>query len=73
MHTRIPLILLVIADSHVFVLTKNMQTTDLEHERFLRGRVQVVAHFFEVPDSLQYLRGIQLRRNFCRRFRAAFE
>jgi hypothetical protein len=50
-----------------------MQTTDLEHERFLRGRVQVVAHFFEAPDSLQYLRGIQLRRNFCRRFRAAFE
>jgi hypothetical protein len=50
-----------------------MQATDLKHERFLRGCVQVVAHFFEAADSLQDFCDIQLRRNFCRRFRAAFK
>jgi hypothetical protein len=32
-------------------LTKNVQATDFEHERFLRVRVQLVAHFFQTPDS----------------------
>jgi len=54
-------------------LTKNMQATDLKHERFLCSRVEVVAHFFEAADSLQNLRDAQVRRNFRRRFRAALE
>src|SRR5689334_6446297 len=57
----------------VVFLTKNMQTADLKHERFLRGRIQMIAHFFEAANSLQDLSDIELRGNFCRRFRAAFE
>ena len=69
----IPLILLILTDSHDFVLTKNMQATNLKNERFLRGRVQMVARLFETADSLQDLCDIQLRCNFCGRFRAVFE
>src|SRR5690349_5272942 len=54
-------------------LTKNVQATDLKHERLLCSRVQVVAHFFEAADSLQNLRDTQMRRNFRRRFRPAWE
>jgi hypothetical protein len=69
----IPLILLILTDSHGFVLTKNMQATNLKNERFLRGSVQMVAHLFEAADSLQDLCDIQSRCNVCGRFRAVFE
>src|SRR5882762_4507264 len=54
-------------------LTKNVQATDFEHERFLRVRVQLVAHFFQTPDSFQDCRGVQLPGEFLCRLGTTFE
>ena len=55
------------------VLTKNVQATDFENERFLRVRVQLVAHFFQTPDSLQDCRGVQLPGEFLCRLGTTFK
>src|SRR6266513_6155312 len=56
-----------------WLLTKNVEATEFEHKRFLRGCVQLVAHFFQTPDSFQDFRRLQLRCDFLCRLCATFE